>query len=523
MSIRPARFPAQATAAQAAAVLISAARTATVLTAAALVLFASVAAAHPVDEPTARGVAESFLHASPNGAAAIEPGPPMRIDAAGSGPDTKPAAPLAYLFRATPRGWVVVAADDQLPPVVAYALEEAATDDLAPGPPLRRLLAADLDARLRAMAQVEAEVRAERARQWSALRSGIPSHAGRERFQQWPPAGSTPTGGWLLSNWTQNAPYNALCPLDLAHGGTRSLAGCPAVAMAMILNYHATVQATSLGSGDRYWHAYAGNNYWIPDAATTYGFPDFPTLNGYLATLTAHWGSGTPLTNTDKAALTFACGVAATQVFSASGSGTFGVDQAYEAYQRFAFAGSRLAFDSDPELYSDLALGMQQALPAHLAVVDPGWTMGHNVVIDGWNTDNYFHLNFGWGGAYNGWYLLPSEIPYGLTVIEGVVLDIVPSSTGIADPSNAGQGGATLAYPTPARERVALRLDSSLPRDARATTHDGAGRLVRCLAAAPDGTIEWRADDDRGRRVAPGVYFARVGAGAPPARIVICR
>ena len=71
---------------------------------------------------------------------------------------------------------------------------------------------------------------------------------------------------------------------------------------------------------------------------------------------------------------------------------------------------------------------MMDARPAHLAIVDPGWTMGHNVVVDGYNTDNYYHLNFGWGGSYNGWYLLPDEIPYGLTVIEGLIVDIAYST-----------------------------------------------------------------------------------------------
>jgi hypothetical protein len=56
--------------------------------------------------------------------------------------------------------------------------------------------------------------------------------------------------------------------------------------------------------------------------------------------------------------------------------------------------------------------------------------MGHNVVVDGYNTNDYFHLNFGWGGSYNGWYLLPDEIPYGLTVVEGVILDILKEDTG---------------------------------------------------------------------------------------------
>jgi hypothetical protein len=73
---------------------------------------------------------------------------------------------------------------------------------------------------------------------------------------------------------------------------------------------------------------------------------------------------------------------------------------------------------------------MIDALPAHLAVVDEGWTMGHNLVVDGYNTDDFYHLNFGWGGARNSWYLLPDEIPYGLTVLEGVIVDIMYDHVG---------------------------------------------------------------------------------------------
>ena len=76
---------------------------------------------------------------------------------------------------------------------------------------------------------------------------------------------------------------------------------------------------------------------------------------------------------------------------------------------------------------------------AHLAVVNPQGTAGHNVVVDGYNTDDYFHLNFGWGGQSNGWYLLPDEIPYDLTVVEGVIVDIEPSVV-FADGFETGDG-----------------------------------------------------------------------------------
>ncbi len=61
----------------------------------------------------------------------------------------------------------------------------------------------------------------------------------------------------------------------------------------------------------------------------------------------------------------------------------------------------------------------------HLAVVTPAWDAGHNVVVDGYSEEMY-HLNFGWGGQYNGWYNLPDGIPYGLTVVEGAVVDLQP-------------------------------------------------------------------------------------------------
>jgi hypothetical protein len=65
------------------------------------------------------------------------------------------------------------------------------------------------------------------------------------------------------------------------------------------------------------------------------------------------------------------------------------------------------------------------ALPAHLGLVDPGVTVGHNVVVDGYSSDGFYHFNFGWGGSANGWYTMPpTNIPYNLTVIEGIVLDV---------------------------------------------------------------------------------------------------
>ncbi len=478
-----------------------------------LLTAAAISFAAPVPPSVARTVALAHLAELGPGAAELGPSGAGGADVMISDP-ADGGAILAHVITLAPAGYIVVAGDDRLPPVLAYSLESDYPAAVGQENPLAQLVAADLKSRLAALPSLDPRLAAERRADWARLAGGSAEPEVARRFQQWPPAGSTPTGGWLAGNWTQSAPYNALCPLDLAHGGARSVAGCPAVAMAMILNYHQTVQGTTFGAADRYYHNYAGNAYWIPDACMQYGFPSFPTLNGYLATLTSHWESAAPLTNTDKAALVFACGTACTQVYSAAGSGTFGVNQAYNAYQRFAFTGSRLVLDTDPEMYSDLAQSMMDALPAHLAVVDPSWSTGHNVVVDGYNTDQYFHINFGWGGSYNGWYLLPQEIPYGLTVVEGLILDIVPGPSSVPGESEAPAANrlALASSPNPGTSEVVLRFDAPQAGPVRLAVYDATGRLTASLL---DGVVSAgsQARTWSTRDVAAGVYFVRLEAG----------
>ncbi|MBN1861790.1 MAG: C10 family peptidase [Candidatus Thermoplasmatota archaeon] len=333
--------------------------------------------------------------------------------------------PLFYVFELHPQGYLIVTGSFDLPPVIAYSFTNNYLDDTNRNP-LFDLLYADVTFRLKNIQLVPDNILEERHLQWDSYLKGNPIDT--SRFEQWPPEGTTPTGGWLLTNWNQNAPYNNFCPLDISHGGSRSVAGCPAVAMAQIFNYHNTTMNVTFDNTDDYYHNYGGNQYWIDNDYTTYGFPTFPMLNTYLSTLQSHYMNQIPLTNDDKAAITFACGVAATQVYASGGSGTFGVNQAYDAYQRFGCTTIELLDENDPELYDRLLNNMKDAIPAHLAIVNEQWTAGHNVVVDGYNTNDFYHINFGWGGSYNGWYLIPDELPYSLTVIEGVIVDILKNT-----------------------------------------------------------------------------------------------
>jgi len=97
--------------------------------------------------------------------------------------------------------------------------------------------------------------------------------------------------------------------------------------MAQIVNYYRTINGTVLDDGDDYYHSYAGRNYWIDDDHIAQDFPPFPGLNSRLDSLVNCWINQLGLGSEEKAALTFACGVAAKQVYTSSAAGTFGVNQ----------------------------------------------------------------------------------------------------------------------------------------------------------------------------------------------------
>ncbi|MBN1971328.1 MAG: C10 family peptidase [Candidatus Delongbacteria bacterium] len=266
----------------------------------------------------------------------------------------------------------------------------------------------------------------------------------KKDFQQWPEQGTTPTGGWLPENWGQSSPYNAKCPKDLAHGG-RSVVGCPATAMSMILYYLKNFTSYDFGESDRYHHNYGGNNFWVDDDHENYDFPDFETINNKMAEIQSKFDSQTALSNEDKAYMSAVCGFAAKQVYSSSVSGTFGIDQALQSYKRMGYLNSILIQDDYPFIEELLMSEMKRGRPAHLGIVDENVTVGHNVVVDGYNTDGFYHINFGWNGSNNCWVQFPlSGMPYSLNFIEGIVCKIEKEPSGlytevnITNPQNGG-------------------------------------------------------------------------------------
>ena len=264
--------------------------------------------------------------------------------------------------------------------------------------------------------------------------------------------------GFLGSHWTQDYPYNQLCPRDPMNGNSYSYAGCPAVAMGQIINYLRTTEGTRFSDNDDYVHNYAGRNYIIDDDWANLKFPSFSELNELLDSVDATFERGENLPDLLAAAVVFACGTALTQVYTSQGSGTFAVDQAFAAYQRFGFTDCQLFREPDSLMYATLISNLQAGYPAHLAVENPAGTVGHNVVVDGYReVDGKFHINFGYGGTLDNWYDIPDpNFYYGMTKLEGIILNIIPSSGPLTVHESSPQQPLEV-YPNPVSDVLYLK------------------------------------------------------------------
>jgi hypothetical protein len=406
---------------------------------------------------------------------------------------------LAYAFPCSPAGFIVVCADDKLTPVIAYSDKNI----FDPASPLASLIKSDLSLRLQNYDEMSKESKAAVKEKWNLLNSEIKS---TPEYEQWPPEGSTTTGGWTETHWNQNAPYNKFCPMDLS-ANSRSYTGCPATAMSQLINFHRKINGTRFNSSDTYYHNYT-QQFYIDTESRTYDFPKFTTVNVYLDSIEVKWSESRELNEDDIAALNWACGIATKSVFSAYGSGTFSVDQAYDAYKRFGFTSSVLmgSLYSDKDIKTKMADNIKIGLPVHLATVNETWTSGHNVVCDGYNSDDFFRLNFGWGGSSDGWYSLPEGFPYSLTVFEGIVADInLP--TGIEDHPTIASGFELYQnYPNPFNPATEIKF--SLADDAKVnlSVYNTNGQLVRTLL---DGKIEKGLHTVKfnGEDLNSGIYF----------------
>ena len=201
----------------------------------------------------------------------------------------------------------------------------------------------------------------------------------------------------LLSvTWNQGIYYNELCPETTTGGsGGHVWAGCVATAMAQVMKYWSYPE---YGRGE--------HSYTHPDYGEQYA--DFENTNykwnNMPASLSSH--------NLDVATLIYHCGVSVNMKYSPTGSGAYSSTARNSLIQYFKYSSNALLtskyFYTDENWRKMIISEINAGRPLFYTGHGSG---GHAFNCDGYQDSTYFHFNWGWGGAYNGYYYLNDLTP----------------------------------------------------------------------------------------------------------------
>ena len=310
---------------------------------------------------------------------------------------TRAVTDCYYVFSLQPKGFVIVAADDRVEPILGYSYDNNFVVENMPAH-VRGWLG-NYEKQIEAVVKQDIAPEAETTTKWLRLKSGQ-AISTRNR---------NTVGPLLTTTWDQGQYYNAMCPEDAGPAG-HAFVGCVATAMAQIINYwgypvHGRGSHSYLLSGlDP--EAFLGgfNDYgtlYVDFEGTTYDYDNMPDI------LTSE---STQEEIDAVAQLMYHCGVAVNTFYGPSSSGALEEDVRSALISYFGFAHT-LGY-AQRKLYNNEE--WTDSLKANIDRGEPVFYTGSNVhafVLDGYNQEDFFHFNFGWSGYGDGWYLISGINP----------------------------------------------------------------------------------------------------------------
>lgn len=275
-------------------------------------------------------------------------------------------------------GFLILSAEDAVMPVLAYDFEhDIDIANLAPG--VEFLLS-----------QYRKEIAA--ARESNDAPTRYVADAWRE-LRQSPKAvtAEVVVSPLLTSSWNQTKYYNYFSPRDEnSPGGYDGKVpnGCVAVAMAQIAYYY---RYPETGSGSHTNYTDYGDFY-VNFSNQRYNYDAMDDQLHFY--------------NTEVAKLIFHCATSVDMMYGPDGSGAYSHDvpDAMNTYFKYnSDSHYRSKHDFSNSTWKQM---LKNDLDALQPVYYSGYSEsgGHAFVCDGYNSDNYFHFNFGWGGSGNGYY-----------------------------------------------------------------------------------------------------------------------
>ena len=292
-----------------------------------------------------------------------------------------------YVFNFGNTGFVILSANDNYRPIVGYSDEGIfETENMSPE------AAYYLNSIAEGRSQVHRTVQsAEVAVEWEMLKESgkLPS---RNRGKK---------ATFLVeTRWNQSDPYNYFCPHASGGPGGKAYAGCVATAMSQVMKYW---DHPLKGSGSHSYN-YEGQTLTANFGETTYDWDNMPL------TIT----NSSPQEQIDAVAyFMYHCGVAVDMMYSASGSGAYSEDVPDAVLMYFGYSNKARLRARDSYSLEEWQAMLKDTF-------DQGWPVyysgnsssaGHAFVCDGYDDNDLFHFNWGWGGSSNGWFVV-DEIDY---------------------------------------------------------------------------------------------------------------
>jgi len=331
-----------------------------------------------VEPQDAERAAQKYLASLPDAPSRVKTAPDMELV----------VNDLYYVFTIDTSGFVIISGDDTAWPVLGYSFD-GGFDPVRMPINLRKWLD-EYKSQIRFAVENQLEAAPEVRDQWDWYLEGRGTPVSQ---------GTSSVNPLVRTRWNQSPHYNSLCP-----GG--SVTGCVATAMAQVMkfwNYPET------GSG---FHSYNTEKY--------------GTLSANFGSTTYQWSQMPDAVNSSNpavATLMYHCGVGVDMDYSPEVSGAY-VISAYTAVENcaefalktyFGYKNTMQGLMSGNFTTTEWIGKLKNELTSGRPILYAGFGSGggHAFVCDGFDTGGNFHFNWGWGGAYDGYFAINALNPGG--------------------------------------------------------------------------------------------------------------
>ena len=310
----------------------------------------------------------------------------------------KPVPHPYYLFNdARGNGFVLVAGDDAMGQILAYS-DEQPLDTLQDNPGVQYLMAAY---RQYFSAIQHKEIPS------STPSAGLGYFSAKARGKNKNSSKSVvkPVYRMLESLWGQQSPYNLLMP-EFAQGKDdliKAPTGCVATALAQLMYYHKwPIQGT-------------GSQYYTTRTKSLTLAADFSSSHYDWESMSQRY-KATDITSVGAKAVSILmrdAGYACEMNYTINVSGAFSSTAAKALEQNFGYDAVLLRQKKmgKDDFIQTLREEIRSGYPLYLAGSEQGQPAGHAWVVDGYDANGLFHMNFGWNGLANGYYSLYAIAP----------------------------------------------------------------------------------------------------------------